>query len=60
MTLNEQQKQLLKSLDKSIKMAEAISILNNKELSEQEKYNKLWDMIIKEVLEKMSENGRGY
>lgn len=57
--LNEQQKQLLKSLDKSIKMAEAISILNNKELSEQEKYNKLWDMIIKEVLEKMSENGRG-
>lgn len=58
--LNEQQKQLLKSLDKSIKMAEAISILNNKELSEQEKYNKLWDMIIKEVLEKMSENGRGY
>ena len=34
MMLNEQQKQLLKSLDKSIKMAEAISILNNKELSE--------------------------
>ena len=60
MIFNEQQKQLLKSLDKSIKMAEAISIINNKELSEQEKYNKLWDMIIKEVLEKMSENGRGY
>ncbi len=58
--LNEQQKQLLKSLDKSIKMAEAISILNNKELSEQEKYNKLWDMIIKEIMKQISENSRGY
>lgn len=57
---NEQQKQLLKSLDKSIKMAEAISILNNKELSEQEKYNKLWDMIIKEIMKQISENSRGY
>ncbi|MBQ9270775.1 MAG: hypothetical protein IJ218_00715 [Alphaproteobacteria bacterium] len=60
MMLNEQQKQLLKSLDKSIKMAEAISILNNKELSEQEKYNKLWDMIIKEIMKQISENSRGY
>lgn len=58
--LNEQQKQLLKSLDKSIKMAEALSILNNKELSEQEKYNKLWDMIIKEIMKQISENSRGY
>ena len=58
--LNEQQKQLLKSLDKSIKMAEAISILNNKELSEQEKYNKLWDMITKEIMKQISENSRGY
>ncbi|MBQ2883156.1 MAG: hypothetical protein IJE43_05190 [Alphaproteobacteria bacterium] len=58
--LNEQQKQLLKSLDKSIKMAEAISILNNKELSEQEKYNKLWDMIIKEIMKQILENSRGY
>ena len=58
--LNEQQKQLLKSLDKSIKMAEAISILNNKELSDQEKYNKLWDMIIKEIMKQISENSRGY
>lgn len=60
MMLNEQQKQLLKSLDKSIKMAEAISILNNKELSEQEKYNKLWDMITKEIMKQISENSRGY
>lgn len=60
MMLNEQQKQLLKSLDKSIKMAEAISILNNKELSEQEKYNKLWNMIIKEIMKQISENSRGY
>lgn len=60
MMLNEQQKQFLKSLDKSIKMAEAISILNNKELSEQEKYNKLWDMIIKEIMKQISENSRGY
>ncbi|MBQ8671422.1 MAG: hypothetical protein IJ525_02760 [Alphaproteobacteria bacterium] len=58
--LNEQQKQLLKSLDKSIKMTEAISILNNEELSEQEKYNKLWDMIIKEIMKQISENSRGY
>ena len=41
-------------------MAEAISILNNKELSEQEKYNKLWDMIIKEIMKQISENSRGY
>lgn len=54
--LNDQQKQLLKNLDKSIKMAEAISILNNPRLSEQEKYAKLWDMIIKEILEQLSEN----
>lgn len=41
-------------------MAEAISILNNKELSEQEKYNKLWDMIIKAIMKQISENSRGY
>lgn len=58
--LNEQQKQLLKSLDKSIKMAEAISILENPNLSEEEKYNKLWDMIIKEIMKQISENSRGY
>lgn len=54
--MNNQQLQILKKLDKSIKMAEALSILNNKELSEQEKYNKLWDMIIKEILEQMANN----
>jgi hypothetical protein len=58
--MNNQQLQILKKLDKSIKMAEAISILNNKELSEQEKYNKLWDMIIKEIMKQISENSRGY
>ena len=35
-------------------------ILNNEELSEQEKYNKLWDMIIKEIMKQISENSRGY
>lgn len=56
MILNEQQKYILKKLDKSIKLAEALSILGDSNLSEEEKYNKLWDMILKEILEQMANN----
>lgn len=59
MILNTQQEHLLKCLDKSIKMAEALSILSNSNLSDKEKYNKLWDMIIKEALEQISKNSQG-
>lgn len=55
MMLNEQQKYILKSLDKSIKMAEAISILANDKLTEEEKYNKLWDMVVEEIFNQISE-----
>ena len=53
--LNEQQKYILKSLDKSIKMAEAISVLANSKLTEEEKYNKLWDMVVEEIFNQISE-----
>lgn len=56
MILNEQQKYILKRLDKSIKLAEALSILGDSNLSEEEKYNKLWDLILKEILEQMANN----
>lgn len=59
MSLNAQQEYLLKCLDNSIKIAEVITIMDNPNLSDVEKYYKLRDMIIKEILEQISKNSQG-